>query len=215
VVTPSGLIHKGDSVLVAKNREEIARGGVDLEETVALPRTPRGGSALGLAVHAVLQWLDLDTLANLDTLADWAAKEHGVSVADVRRYARQAAESEPVRRAVALGRYWREVPVTVEIDGTLLEGAIDLLYEREDGSLVVVDYKTDRVQPATVAERAAHYRLQGGVYALAVERATGRQVASVEFVFAALDGGEPVTYDAEAVSALTREVTALLVGAQR
>ena len=38
------------------------------------------------------------------------------------------------------------------VDGSILEGAIDLLYEQPDGTLVVVDYKTDRVTDAEVGD---------------------------------------------------------------
>ena len=56
----------------------------------------------------------------------------------------------------------------------VIEGIIDLLYQDTDGQLVILDYKSDQVlNEADVRERLNHYRMQGAVYAAAVERATG------------------------------------------
>ena len=154
-------------------------------------RKGHGASALGRAVHAVLQTIDLGTLANLDSLANAAARDENVldRLDDVTRYVRDASSSAPVQRALARGRYWREVPVGVlRDDGSLLEGAIDLLYEHEDGALGVVDYKTDRITEAQATARTESYRAQGEAYRDAVEQVTGKDVATVEFVFAALRG---------------------------
>jgi len=102
----------------------------------------------------------------------------------VARLVRAACDSEPVRRA-ATARHWREVPLGAPIDGVLLEGFVDLLYELPDGRLVIIDYKTDSVSGAEVDRRMERYRLQGGVYGLLVAEVTEREVARVEFVFAA------------------------------
>ncbi|MGH2798862.1 MAG: PD-(D/E)XK nuclease family protein, partial [Thermoleophilaceae bacterium] len=146
----------------------------------------RGGTALGRAVHAVLQTVDLATLGGLDGLARAQADAEGIPhrALEVARLVRRACESEPVRRAVASGRYWREVPLGAKVDGTVLEGFVDLLYE-EDGGLSVVDYKTDQLSAPEVEARLAEYGMQGGAYAVLVEKATRRAVSGVEFVFAA------------------------------
>ena len=54
----------------------------------------------------------------------------------------RALESTIVRRAIASGRYYREVFVSAPVEDVLLEGFIDLLFE-DDAGLVIVDYKTD------------------------------------------------------------------------
>ena len=93
-----------------------------------------------------------------------------------------ALNSLVVRQAVAAGRFWREVPVAAPLGDGVVEGFIDLLYERE-GGLVVVDYKTDAIDAPETAETAQRYRLQGGAYALAAQRATGKPVREVVFLF--------------------------------
>ena len=109
-------------------------------------RRGRAGTSVGRAVHAVLQSIDL---ATGDGIADraWAqAVAEGVPghEDEIARLARVAVESDIVKRAVASGCLWREVPVAVSTGGGSLHGFIDLLFEEDDG-LVVVDYKTDSV----------------------------------------------------------------------
>ena len=57
----------------------------------------------------------------------------------------------------------------------LLQGVVDLCFE-ENGELVIVDYKTDRVFGARIAERAESYRQQIDIYAGAMERISGKKV---------------------------------------
>jgi len=156
------------------------------EADVATHRRGRAGTSRGRAVHAVLQVIDLTTLAGLADLVRAQATVEGIAgeEAEIARLVHAACTSEAVGRAVAGDRYWREMPVGVDVDGVLLEGFIDLLYQEPGGALVVVDYKTDELSEGEVQARIERYRLQGGAYALAVERVTGRPVARVEFVFA-------------------------------
>jgi hypothetical protein len=102
------------------------------------------------------------------------------------------------------------VPICVEVDGALMEGLIDLLHERADGTLGVLDYKTDQLRTGTAEAHADHYRLQGGAYALAVERATGRKVSTVEFLFPSTDPATVVRYERERVVSLVQEVATLI-----
>jgi ATP-dependent exoDNAse (exonuclease V) beta subunit len=186
VIAPSALGHAADD-----DEPGDAPPEPDANDTVRRLRRGKGGSAVGRAVHAVLQVIDLATLDQLDALSAAAARDEGI--ADefplIRRYVRSAAASEPVQRAISRGRYWREVPVAVaHDDGAIVEGAIDLLHEQADGKLVIVDYKTDRVSGAEFAARAESYRPQGDAYAASLARATGREVARVALIFAALGG---------------------------
>jgi ATP-dependent exoDNAse (exonuclease V) beta subunit len=70
------------------------------------------------------------------------------------------------REAEARGACRREVPVTLTLEsGLLLEGVVDLAFER-DGGWTVVDFKTD--EDPTAALEA--YRRQVGLYASAIGR---------------------------------------------
>jgi ATP-dependent exoDNAse (exonuclease V) beta subunit len=79
-------------------------------------------------------------------------------------------QSELAARAGRAARVERELDFLADIGGTLLRGQIDLYFE-QDGLGVLVDYKTDRHMNDA---RLRAYTLQLRLYALALERTTGR-----------------------------------------
>jgi hypothetical protein len=126
----------------------------------------RYGSAVGRAVHAVLQAVDLATGEGLDHLeAAQCVAEGEVACADiVRGYGRSALESEIVRRA-ATRQHWRESLVgSVLDDDTVVEGFVDLIFRDDEGTMVVVDFKTDDIPPDAIGVRTAYYRPQINAY---------------------------------------------------
>jgi ATP-dependent exoDNAse (exonuclease V) beta subunit len=150
----------------------------------------RYGTAVGRAVHGVLQTIDLATGAGLaEAVAAQAAAEAVVGhEADVRTLVEAALRSPSVVGAAARP-HWRELYVGVPLpDARVLEGYVDLLY-RSDGGLVVVDYKTG---PATTGDDldalVERYSTQGASYALAVGEATGEPVVDVVFAFLTPEG---------------------------
>ncbi len=148
-------------------------------------RRPGSGSAFGIAVHAVLERVSLDAEGTMVAeAAVSAARESGVGDAAlaIERAARAALSSSAARTA-ASGRHWREVFVGASVEGTVVEGFIDLLYEQDEG-LVVVDWKTDAVDDrATLAAKVGHYGLQLAAYAEALEQVTRRPVRRCTLVF--------------------------------
>ena len=166
---------------VTKDEADADSGAEDMHAS----RRGRGGAALGRAVHAVLQSIDLETGDGIDATARAQAAAEGIPQlqSEVAALASTAVNSDIVKRAVSSGRYWREALVAAPIGEGVLEGFIDLLFE-EDGELVVVDYKTDNIN-ANAAEYIANnrYREQAGSYALITERATQKPVKDVVFLF--------------------------------
>jgi ATP-dependent helicase/nuclease subunit A len=165
--------------------DEDRRAESEPEDDRPAWRRGRGATALGRAVHAVLQTVDLATGAGIEGAARAQAMAEGIPDREesVAALARSVLEA-PAIRAAAGGRTWREVPVAAEIDGTTIEGFIDLLAEI-DGELVVVDYKTDTARTEAELDAAvARYEPQGAAYALALEHLLGRPVARCVFVFA-------------------------------
>jgi len=79
-------------------------------------------------------------------------------------------------------RFFREVPFSVFLREKIMEGKIDLLFEEDEG-WVIVDYKTDEVSGVALDERFEAYREQGIWYARAVEKVTRRAVKEVAFFF--------------------------------
>ena len=175
-LSASGL--EGTDPEVVMGEAGRAKGHRDLD----LPPWSKGryGSAVGRAVHAVLQTINLATGAGLEEAAAAQAIAEGIPeneqvIADL---ARSAITSELVQRAAARP-HWREVYAgALDDDGVLLEGFIDLLYRDDDGSLVVVDYKTDAVTTETLNEKVYSYRPQMKAYVTMLERATDARVSA-------------------------------------
>ena len=171
------------TAIASLGRLEVLDDDSDGDEELAHGRG-RAGTAIGRAVHATLQSVDLSSGAGIDAMAAAQATAEGVgdSAAEVERLARAALASPSVRAAVA-GRHWRELYVAAPVGAVTVEGFVDLLYETADG-LVVVDYKTDAVRAdAEIDAAVARYRLQAAAYALALETSLGRPVAGCRFVF--------------------------------
>jgi ATP-dependent exoDNAse (exonuclease V) beta subunit len=185
---------------------EAARLGVpSQDEEVAL--------RIGRAVHGALAVIDLETGTDeaghaAEIVARGRATAFGVSahagtVAAMVDTARRA----PTVAAGATRRHWRELYVAAPVgrDG-VLEGFVDLVIEEPDG-LVVVDYKTDRIDgPGGATATGSHYLPQLASYAECLEAATGRAVHRCVLVFVA--GGEPieVSYDGDTLAAARARV---------
>jgi len=148
-------------------------------------RAGRGSSSLGRAVHSVLQSIDLATGAGLEDISRAQAAAEGIAGQwqEVAGLAGNGLQSDVVRRAVESGSYRREVFISVPVEGKLLEGIMDIVFE-EDGGLVIADYKTDAIDSENELLRKKElYELQAGLYALMAQEATGRPVRQVVLVF--------------------------------
>ncbi len=176
-------------------------------------RRDLGGTAVGRAVHRVLETVDFGAPGADDVvaLARLQADAEGVPEAAgrVSALARAVLASPTVMAARSSARRWRELFVAAPVGTGLLEGYVDLLYEEPGGSLVVVDYKTDRARTDDELDRAvARHRLQGAAYALAIQVALGRPVSRCVFVFARAGGA--VERTVADLPAAVAEVRALL-----
>ena len=149
----------------------------------------RYGTAVGRAVHAVLQTIDLATGEGLAAAVAAQAQAEAVpDRADTIRELVEAALGSPSVQEAAASPHWREVYACTPVGDRLLEGYVDLLYQCAEG-LVVIDHKTAATtDPAELDRRVKGYRLQGAAYALAVGQATGEPVVRVTFVFLTPEG---------------------------
>jgi hypothetical protein len=181
----------------------LAKDARDLE----LPPWNKGryGTAIGRAVHGVLQTVDLATGRGLDdavaaqVLAEGVA-EHGEIVAQL---VRAALGSAAVQRA-ASRPHWRETYVGTVIGERVLEGFIDLIYR--DDRLVIVDYKTDTVPAVALERRVAFYRPQMAAYAAALQAATQEPVTRCVLVFLSPGGAVERTVEGiKEAAALVRD----------
>jgi len=88
----------------------------------------------------------------------------------------------------------REIPLLMPWSDQVMEGVIDLIYER-NGLLYLADYKTDRVDKKNLSEAAARYHQQAEIYLQAVRQSLGREPAGFKIIFLRL--GEAVELFAE------------------
>lgn len=167
---------------------ELPAGLLKEPRDLELPAWMKGryGAAVGRAVHATLQTVDLVTGEGLDGIAEVQALAESVAdrLVAVRALA-HAGWAAPTVRSAASREHHKEMYVGAIIGGQLVEGYIDLLYRDDDGSLVVVDYKTD-ANPSDETVQA--YRAQLAVYARALAEATGEHVSRGVLVFCREDG---------------------------
>ena len=132
----------------------LQKDAVDLD----LPPWQRGryGTAVGRAVHAVLQDADLGDGADIDELAAAQCAAEGIFGLEERVAAlSRSALTAPIVVAAAGGaQHWRELFVVAQLGDTVVEGYIDLLVRTPEG-LVIVDYKTDQWKPGSDASARA------------------------------------------------------------
>jgi ATP-dependent helicase/nuclease subunit A len=81
-----------------------------------------------------------------------------------------------MKRADEKGLLYREQPFMFSFEGLLIQGIIDA-YFIENDKIVIVDYKTDRVdKPEELADR---YHVQLEYYARALSAMTDREVSEL------------------------------------
>lgn len=152
---------------MAPSRRDRSRQGSD----------PLDASEIGVQVHALLAGLPVNAPA---AEALWLAERFHAS--------------ELGRRAGATLLAEREFDFLFALDELVIAGQIDLWFE-DPGQLVVVDYKTDDVDATQAERRARAYALQVQLYALALERYTGRPVDEAYVHFLRPDVAAPVAVD--------------------
>jgi ATP-dependent exoDNAse (exonuclease V) beta subunit len=159
----------------------------------------------GAAVHSLLEW----SAANEWREPRAELVEDDSHLAPVRAWLGSGFLRERVLAPRATAR--AEVPLLLGLDGTTLRGSIDLLVERDGVPPLVVDYKTDRLDGSTPNERAAKYRTQRAIYALAVAESRGADAVEVAYVFLERPD-EPVveTLDREAIERGREELAATI-----
>lgn len=165
-----------------------AKDAVDLD----LPPWQRGryGTAVGRAVHAVLQFADLTDGHDIPALAAAQASAEGVFGHErtIERLARSALEA-PMVAAGARGEHWRELFVAAQVGDTVVEGYVDLLVRHPEHGLVIVDYKTDQVPPGPDRDdRLRRYGHQLAAYGVALETLLGTPIQGGVLVMCSAKG---------------------------
>ncbi len=188
--------------------------GVSAEEDGGSSVEARRRFGPGVAVHDLLEWSarngwrDPGAERAADALREQGLEADDALVETALGLVRAWLES-PLREEIGGSRVSAEVPFVLSVSGTLLRGSIDLLVERPDGSALVVDYKTDRLEGRDPGEAAERYETQRDIYALAA--ASRRAPVETAYVFLERPD-EPVrqTIDAGALDAARSRTEELL-----
>ena len=187
-LSPTRLKAAGEAAEIEAQR---AWGG-SLERDAALE--------LGKLAHRVLEHWDFGTRRIGEDLDEAIARhlpelpqaQRQVVVGELKAIWATLTDSsayDELRCARILGR---EIPFVLPWDGgTIMEGVIDVVYER-DGQLYVADYKTDRVTDDDLASVMHDYRHQARIYTEAVRRGLNRDVAAFKLFLLRLGRGVEV-----------------------
>jgi ATP-dependent helicase/nuclease subunit A len=183
---------------------------------------PGAGAIFGRLVHTALERLESADPARVTGAVALAAAELE------RALTREGERLDPallpeavalLRRAVtdpAVRAVWsarglrREVPFLVPSGLDYVSGTFDALFEDDDGTITIVDWKTERIgdEPGQAAKE--RHRGQAAVYAWAAAVASGRRVREVRIVFLSAD---PVRVGIFAAADLATEGAGRLTGA--
>ncbi len=176
-LTPTRLKAAGEAEEIDADR---ARGG-GLERDAA--------RLLGTLAHRVLEHWDFET-SRIEEDLDRAITRHGKDLPaeqqrtvawelkDIWTTLTESAAYDELRSARILGR---EMHFVMPWNGQIMEGVIDVVYERQ-GQLYVADYKTDQVAGGDIAGVMHDYRHQARIYTEAVRRGLDREVDAFKLI---------------------------------
>ena len=159
----------------------------------------------GTALHLVMQYLDFERAGSAAEVAGEIARLEREQFISPQQAAAVPPEKIAAFFASPLGRELmasttlrREFKFSILVpagdyypgagagERALLQGVVDCCFETLEG-LTVVDFKTDRVSPASARARAEAYRPQLAAYARALEEITGKRVVRRALWFFAAD----------------------------
>lgn len=179
-MTPSRLKNQEQALTEAGGRID----GEVYDQTPAL--------VLGDLAHRFLQqWHFADDVDRFErALHDWLA--HALSTesksslagieSELQRIFAGFIRSSAYSELAACRILGREVPLVMPWNGQIMEGIIDLIYEK-NGLLYLADYKTDKIAEAELSQGLELYRPQAEIYVKAVEQSLGRSPAAFKLIF--------------------------------
>jgi ATP-dependent helicase/nuclease subunit A len=197
-----------DSVLTAGNAPVPAAYTFHLRRPRFLSESKLTPAEKGSAYHLVMQHLPLRENMNEEDIGALLDRMEArlLLTPEQRKAVDPAAvaafcQSSLFNRMCRADRVWREVPFTCgvtakeaygalygaeEDDTVIIQGVVDCLFA-EQGSLVLIDYKTDVLKGRKPEEAAEHHRFQVEKYAESAQRILGIPVKEAYVYF--FDGG--------------------------
>jgi len=166
-------------------------------------RGGRFGTAKGSAVHAVMQQVLLgEPLRGLGTLVDVASEAEGVldRKHDIELMVHSLLKGDLFSRMQASVNCRREMYVGAQFGEVTIWGYVDAVFVNPDGSLTLVDFKTDTLITSP-AELALRYQPQMSAYVAALQQATRLQVTEAWLAVAQPDGSAAIEISVDVVPA--------------
>lgn len=176
-----------ESVKTALKKEACDETNSIIPKFISGEEVQLAANERGSAYHRVMECLDYSVSVNLEGVkADIERmletgkmnelQVKSVNPWDINTFV-QSDTGRRVANAMNNGSVRREQPFVFEYEGQLIQGIIDLYFE-EDGELVLVDYKTDRVMKGEAGEKelVKRYAIQLDYYAKALTQLTGKKV---------------------------------------
>ena len=188
-----------------------AKPTVTLRRPVFQGQRPLTPAQQGTALHMVMQYLNFDRTGSLEEIQEEIARlvaqqfitpQQGEAVDPGRVLA--FFRSPLGQRLVASPQMEREFKFSMLVpaadyypnaeagEEVLLQGVVDCWFVEEDGTVTVLDFKTDRVSEATVEQRAKEYRPQLEAYSRALSQALELPVGRCTLWFFSL--GEEISW---------------------
>jgi ATP-dependent helicase/nuclease subunit A len=182
----TAIAHGGSADVIPTDSDVVLREGVgegSLEGEEAATR--------GRAVHALLEWSQAnewhepsaELIGRISASAEVDARSELPTDGLLEPFRAWLGSSFFAERVRGAGSSRAEVLILVAVAGTILRGSIDLLVEQPESPPLIVDYKTDNVGGADLADLAARYEIQQSIYALAVAEARSASEVELAYVF--------------------------------
>ncbi|MDE6635935.1 MAG: PD-(D/E)XK nuclease family protein, partial [Lachnospiraceae bacterium] len=196
---------------------------ISFEDSQYIPKFVRGeeeehisGAGRGTIYHALMQYIDLERTDSREDIVNQVKElsERGILSSDVLeknvihinsilKFCKSDM-ADRMRKAGQRGALYREQPFVMgvpaemvypgseSVETIIVQGIIDAFFE-EDGGIVLLDYKTDRLLYGEEEKLTGRYTAQMECYAMAIEKALGKPVR--EAVLYSFSLGKPVSVD--------------------
>ena len=199
-------IEESEMLLKEKETEEIVP--FFMQET----KEELKGAAKGTLYHRVWENLDYDKIDTKEQIGEQlkniltAEEQKSIWVPDFNRFAKSPLAGR-MKAAAQREQFYREQPFVIAMPANqireeyeteeeiLVQGIIDAYFEEEDG-LVLVDYKTDKVQKGQEKELIEKYKVQMQYYKKALEMITDREVKEI-YIYSTGIGKAVLVHSAE------------------
>jgi ATP-dependent helicase/nuclease subunit A len=138
------------------------------------------------------------------------AKRSGGAGGAIREILKPLSEPEREKMGASIERFWSgtwgmairkarrvypELPFIYKTGRGILKGQIDLVFEGHDGRWIVLDYKTNRIEPAEKESLAKSYELQVSLYAYVFWKLYGTAPADIVLYFESINEDHIFSYD--------------------